>query len=165
MATPKLDDAAIQRFYAALPEDPRVRRVHMFGMWLGRVGDHYFAGVHKAGVMARLPKPDLDEMLRQGATPWEPMPGRPRPDIVNLPDAIVQDAQLLRGWVRRAFEHALTLPPKVAKKVAKKAKSPKAAKSTKAAKKAKSPKPAEKKQSSGTRKARKNSETRKKPKR
>jgi hypothetical protein len=128
-------DEDLERFYAAVPADGRVLHAHMFGMRLVRVGEHYFAGRHKAGVMVRVTEADRDTLLAQGGTLWEPMPGRPRPDLVNLPPAVLQDAAQLAQWVRRAFQHALTLPPKAPKRPKKKLAAAKAVGKTAAASK------------------------------
>jgi hypothetical protein len=121
---PRPEEAAI--FDAALPKDERVKRVKMFGFPHGKVGDYMFAGRHGRGITVRLPEAAQQELLRQGATPFEPMPGRPMKGWVLLPPSLERDPSALSSWVRRAFEHALTLPPKRAKPAESKA--PKAGK-------------------------------------
>lgn len=112
----------VQQFESALPSDPRVKRVKMFGLPHGKVGDHMFAGRHGTGVTVRLPPGDRDKLLAQGSQLFEPMPGRPMKDWVLLSPAITGDAKTLSGWVKRAFEHTASLPPKGKKAAAPKAK-------------------------------------------
>ena len=109
-------------FDAALPEDPRVQRAMMFGLPHGKVGEHMFAGRHASGVTVRLSPEERDRLLEAGARLFEPMPGRPMKDWVLLPDALSDDPAQLADYVRRAFEHTATLPPK--KKAAAKPKAP-----------------------------------------
>ncbi|HVE85664.1 MAG TPA: TfoX/Sxy family protein [Myxococcales bacterium] len=114
----------VQQFESALPSDPRVKRVKMFGLPHGKVGDHMFAGRHGTGVTVRLPPGDRDKLLAQGSQLFEPMPGRPMKDWVLLSPAITGDAKTLSGWVKRAFEHTASLPPKGKKPVQKPAAKP-----------------------------------------
>jgi len=124
---PSPEEVAI--FEAALPKDERVKRVKMFGFPHGKVGDYMFAGRHGIGITVRLPEGAQRELLRQGATPFEPMPGRPMRGWVLLPPSIERDTLALSKWLQQAFEHAMTLPPKSSKSA--KSKSPKAGKAQK----------------------------------
>ncbi len=112
----KATEAEFAQFDAALPIDKRVVRAQMFGMKLGKVGDYHFAGRGGQGVMVRVGEKERDALLAKGGALWEPMPGKPRPDLVVLPERVAQDPKLLAQWVRRAFEHCLALPPRAAKR-------------------------------------------------
>ena len=102
----------MQQFDASLPDDPRMKRAMMFGLPHGKVGDHMFAGRHGTGVTVRVPPEDKDKLLAQGCTIFEPFPGKQMKDWILLSPAIAGDARALSRWVRRAFDHTASLPPK-----------------------------------------------------
>jgi TfoX/Sxy family transcriptional regulator of competence genes len=112
-------------FHAALPADPRVETLAMFGGVAAKVNGNLFAGLFGRSVMLLLPEPDRAEALAlEGAAPFDPMgDGRARSDKVMLPERMMNDRTQLRRWIARAFEGAAQLPPKKekAKKAAKKA--------------------------------------------
>jgi len=113
-------------FLAALPKDPRVETIRMFGGVAARVNGHVFAGLFGRSTMIWLPEPARAEALAlDGAAPFDPMgDGRARSDKVMLPEAIMDEADELRRWVRRAFDAAAKLPPKAAAKKKAPAKKP-----------------------------------------
>jgi TfoX/Sxy family transcriptional regulator of competence genes len=119
-------------FIDALPKDPRVERMKMFGGIAAKVNGHIFAGLFGRSTIVQLPEPDRAEALAlEGAGPFDPMGnGRVMSEKVMLPESMMADEEELRAWVSRAFQAALVLPPKAPKP-------PKAAK----AKAAKAPKP------------------------
>jgi TfoX/Sxy family transcriptional regulator of competence genes len=111
-------------FRAALPDDPRVETVAMFGGVAARVNGNLFAGLFGRSTMLQLAEPDRGKALAlEGAAPFDPMgDGRLRSDKVMLPESMMRDPAGLRRWIARAFEHAAELPVKTkAKKNAKKA--------------------------------------------
>src|SRR4051812_29897968 len=110
-------------FQAALPKDPRVDTLQMFGGVAAKVNGHIFAGLFGRSTMVWLNEADRARALAlEGASPFDPMgDGRARSDKVMLPEAMMDDPPELRHWVARAFEGASKLPPKAAKKAAKKA--------------------------------------------
>jgi TfoX/Sxy family transcriptional regulator of competence genes len=125
-------------FHAALPKDPRVATRLMFGGVAASVNGHIFAGLFGRSTMVWLSDADRVRALAlEGAAPFDPMGDGRRSDKVMLPEAMMDDASELRLWVARAFEAASKLPPKAAKKAAKKAVGPTAtaSKKTPAAKK------------------------------
>ena len=115
-------------FHAALPRDPRVETQAMFGGVAARVNGHIFAGLFGRSTMVLLSEPDRAAALAlEGAAPFDPMgDGRARSDKVMLPEQMMDEADELRHWIRRAFEAAAALPPKAAKP--RKPAAPKAAK-------------------------------------
>jgi hypothetical protein len=123
-------------FHAALPKDRRVETMKMFGGVAAKVNGHIFAGLFGRSVMLLLPEAERAEALAlEGAGPFDPMGnGRVMSEKVMLPEAMMDEADELRGWIQRAFVAAAKLPPKDAKPA-------KAAKSSKiAAPKKKPPK-------------------------
>jgi TfoX/Sxy family transcriptional regulator of competence genes len=104
-------------FYAALPDDPRVETMKMFGGVAAKVNGHIFAGLFGRSTMIWLPEPDRAEALAlEGAEPFDPMgDGRVRSDKVMLPESLMEEPNDLRRWIARAFEATAKLPPKAAK--------------------------------------------------
>jgi TfoX/Sxy family transcriptional regulator of competence genes len=157
MAWTKIPKEHKPLFYAALPDDPRVEPVEMFGGVAGTVNGHMFGGLWADSVMVRLSPEGQAEVLAMGGEPFNPMGRGVMKDMVVLPAAVLGDREGLREWLRKAVEATAALPPK-AKKGAKAATSKKAAKKKaakepavkqaapkKAAKKAAAPKKAAKK--------------------
>jgi TfoX/Sxy family transcriptional regulator of competence genes len=114
-------------FLAALPDDPRVETLRMFGGLAARVKGHIFAGLFGRSTMIWLPEGERAEALAlEGAEPFDPMGNGRRSDKVMLPESFMDDADELRRWIGRAFEATLALPPKANR--AKKTSRPAAAK-------------------------------------
>ena len=139
MAWTKIPPENHPLFRAALPADPRVETLQMFGGVAAKVNGHLFGGTFGRSVMLLLSDEDRAAALElDGAAPFDPMGnGAMRSDKVQMPEAIMDDAAELRAWVRRSFDYAATLP----KKTKAKAKAP-AQKAAKVAKPAKAKQPA-----------------------
>jgi hypothetical protein len=125
-------------FHAALPKDPRVETLKMFGGVAAKVNGHLFAGLFGRSTMLLLAEPDRAAALAlEGASLFDPMgDGRARSDKVMLPERMMADPAELRRWIARAFAAAALLPtkaPKKAKKAPKKAAKPPAKKVAKQA--------------------------------
>jgi hypothetical protein len=101
-------------FRAALPKDPRVETLAMFGGVAAKVNGHLFAGLFGRSTMLLLPEPDRAEALAlEGASLFDPMGnGRVRSDKVMLPESMMADPAQLRRWIARAFKLAASLPEK-----------------------------------------------------
>ena len=104
-------------FRAALPRDPRVETMAMFGGVAAKVNGHVFAGLFGRSTMVWLPEGERAEALAlEGASMFDPMgDGRARSEKVMLPEAMMDEEDDLRLWLARAFEAAALLPPKKAK--------------------------------------------------
>ena len=115
-------------FLAALPKDPRVETVKMFGGVAASVNGNVFAGLFGHSTMLWLPEADRPAALAlEGAAPFDPMgDGRARSDKVMLPESMMKDPPELRRWLARAFKAASALPPKTPKVTAKPAAKPSA---------------------------------------
>jgi hypothetical protein len=127
-------------FQAALPEDPRVETVKMFGGVAARVNGHLFAGLFGRSTMVNLSDRDRAAALALlGASLFDPMgDGRARSDKVMLPERMMREPGTLRSWLARAFETTSALPPKAKKDMKRDAKAgsaPKAVKKTPTVKK------------------------------
>ncbi len=116
-------------FRAALPKDPRVDTLPMFGGLAAKVNGNFFAGLFGRSSIIWLPENERGEALAlEGAAFFDPMgDGRARSDKVMLPEAMMEEPEELRRWIVRAFKAAAKLPLKVKepKKSAKKAATPK----------------------------------------
>lgn len=101
-------------FRSVLPSDPRIVTIQMFGGLAALTGGNMFAGLFAKSVFVRLSEVDQRVALTlDGAAPFDPMgTGRAMADSIHLPDWLMDEPDLLRDWVARAFAHALTLPPK-----------------------------------------------------
>ncbi len=103
-------------FRAALPKDPRVETLAMFGGVAAKVNGNIFAGLFGRSTMIWLPEDERAEALAlEGAAPFDPMGDGRKSDKVMLPEAMMDDAPELRRWIARAFKAAAKLPLKVAK--------------------------------------------------
>ena len=104
-------------FHAALPKDPRVETMKMFGGVAAKVNGHLFAGLFGRLTMLLLAEPDWAAALAlDGAAMFDPMgDGRARSDKVMMPERMMADPAELRRWIARAFKAAATLPEKAAK--------------------------------------------------
>jgi hypothetical protein len=104
-------------FLAALPDDPRVETVKMFGGVAAKVNGHLFAGLFGRSTMVYLDEPDRAAALAlDGASMFDPMgDGRARSDKVMLPEKLMDDPATLRRWIARAFKAASALPAKAKK--------------------------------------------------
>jgi len=122
-------DALVSRFSEIVPSDPRVERRKMFGYPAAFVGGNMFMGLHQENLILRLPEQQRSAFLSiEGASVFEPMPGRPMREYVVVPEAMLPDSGALRVWTGRSLEYAASLPSKKAKPPVKKAKAPPARK-------------------------------------
>jgi hypothetical protein len=101
-------------FHAALPKDPRIETLKMFGGVAAKVNGHLFAGLFGRSTMVWLPEPDRATALAlDGAAPFDPMgDGRARSDKVMLPESMMADPAKLGAWLTRAFNAAVLLAKK-----------------------------------------------------
>jgi TfoX/Sxy family transcriptional regulator of competence genes len=104
-------------FRAALPDDPRVEVMAMFGGLAAKVNGNLFAGLFGRSTMLRLDEPDRAAALAlEGASYFDPMgDGKRRSDKVMLPERLMRQPAELRRWIARAFDAAAALPAKAAK--------------------------------------------------
>lgn len=104
-------------FDAALPKDPRVQTMKLFGGVAAKVNGHIFAGLFGRSTMVWLPEPERAAALAlEGAAPFDPMgDGRARSDKVMLPESFMDEPEELARWITRAFEAVAALPRKARK--------------------------------------------------
>src|SRR5690242_2878022 len=95
-------------FRAALPRDPRIQTLNMFGGVAAKVNGNLFGGTFGRSVMLLLSPDDREAALAlDGAAPFDPMGnGAKRSDKIQMPDSLMDEPDELRGWVKRAFDFA-----------------------------------------------------------
>jgi TfoX/Sxy family transcriptional regulator of competence genes len=101
-------------FHAAVPKDPRVSVVKMFGGVAGMVNGNMFAGLFARSVVVKLsPEDQARALALDGTAPFDPMGnGRVMKDTFLLPDDVMDDAGELRRWLARALDYTASLPGK-----------------------------------------------------
>ncbi len=92
----------------------------MFGYPAAFVGGNMFAGLHEHRLVLRLDEDAAAEAKDQGATDFEPLPGRRMAGWVALAGKPLADEARMRKWLARAFAHASTMPAKARKRAARK---------------------------------------------
>ena len=102
-------------FRALVPDDARVHIKAMFGGLGAFAGTQMFMGLHGDSLMLRLPEAHRQEVMAEGGSVFEPMPGRPMREYVTLP-YWRHDPERVRPIAIRSLEYALSLPPRVARK-------------------------------------------------
>jgi TfoX/Sxy family transcriptional regulator of competence genes len=114
---PKADPKIAALFKTLLPTDERVVIRPMFGHTAAFVAGNMFTGTFGKHVFVRLDEASRSELLTvSGATPFEPMKGRPMREYVQLPESILNEPPIAKTWVERALQWASTLPAKSHKK-------------------------------------------------
>jgi TfoX/Sxy family transcriptional regulator of competence genes len=110
-------ETMIARFDRLLPVDPRVERRTMFGCPMGYANGNVFLGLHEDRFIIRLGEDDRAAFIKEfKAKAFEPMPGRKSSATLVVPERIAAKPAALRSWCGKALAHALSLPPKKAKK-------------------------------------------------
>ena len=122
MEIPKPSEEDKQFFLALVPEDPAVEVKPMFGNLGAFVHGNMFAGLFGSAVGVRLAEPDASELAAiDGSGPFGPE-GHAMSGYISLPAAWREDASLASSWVDKARDHVGSLPPKVTKPKAARAK-------------------------------------------
>jgi TfoX/Sxy family transcriptional regulator of competence genes len=108
-------------FLAALPPDPRIETIKMFGGIGAKANGHFFAGLFGPTAMVMLDDKERAKALAlPGATPFDPMGrGDYNSDKVQLPLDVFTDPKKLKAWIKKAFTFAVERPTKEAKKAPK----------------------------------------------
>ncbi|HVA23768.1 MAG TPA: TfoX/Sxy family protein [Chloroflexota bacterium] len=109
-------------FDEVAPAAPEAERRLMFGYPAAFANGNMFAFLNAAKMVLRLPEAPLREFLAlDGATPFEPMPGRAMKGYAVVPPGLLADKPALSSWLERSLEGAAAMPPKEKKpKAAKK---------------------------------------------
>ncbi len=115
MAWSKSPPELIATFERVVPAGGAERRL-MFGYPAAFVNGNMFAGLVEDRVVLRLDEAGIADAKRDGATDFEPMPGRRMTGWVAVAGTLTADEPGLRGWVARAFRHTAALPAKAGRK-------------------------------------------------
>lgn len=84
----------------------------MFGYPAAFVNGQMFSGVFQDRMFVRLSESDRIDLMKQGGKAFEPMPGRPMREYVEVSPPMLRARSVLAGWVNRAFDYASSLPAK-----------------------------------------------------
>ena len=84
----------------------------MFGYPVAFTKTQMFASLFQDKMIVRLSDADREALGRDGARPFEPMPGRPMREYVVVPEAVRESPSTLRSWLAKAQAYAGSLPPK-----------------------------------------------------
>ena len=107
-------EAVVTLFHAAIAGLPNLESRKMFGYPCAFVNGQMLIGVLGDRIMLRLSDQDRAQFLKlPGAKPFEPMPGRPMREYVELPPNIMNSPAQLKRWLKLGLEYVGTLPPKV----------------------------------------------------
>ena len=115
---PKFEKPApelVERFNTAVNRVARsdVTRRPMFGHPCAWINGNMATGLFAQSWWVRLSPDRLAAVLASGeASTFEVMPGRQMKGYAVMPAAIVDDDTQLDAWLREAFDHTATLPPK-----------------------------------------------------
>ena len=102
----------IEIFESAIEAVPEAERRKMFGYPCVFTNGYMFAGLHQDSLVLKLPPDEYAAFLKlEGATPFEPMPGRKMAGFVAVPRAMFQSEDL-KTWLKKAFASTRSLPPK-----------------------------------------------------
>jgi TfoX/Sxy family transcriptional regulator of competence genes len=114
--------ALVTLFRELLPKTGGTERT-MFGCPSGFLAGNLFCGVFENKLFVRLAESDRNKLLaEEGAEPFDPMGGRPMREYVVFPGDWLEggDDEVLRSWMTKAASYARGLPPKSARRAAKK---------------------------------------------
>jgi len=103
----------LEAFDGIFPGPPAVKR-KMFGYPAAFVNGNMFMGLFQDRLILRLAEQPRKELLSvAGASPFEPVPGRPMREYVVAPSAMIGDRKTLSAWSEKALAYGASLPPKV----------------------------------------------------
>jgi TfoX/Sxy family transcriptional regulator of competence genes len=109
----KSSEDLVEFFSTLAPKRVGVEQKKMFGLPCCFVNRNLFAGLHKQSMIFRLTEKDQATFLKmEGASEFEPMPGRRMKGYVTLENAMARDRRELAHWMARSLEDASSLPVK-----------------------------------------------------
>ncbi len=95
---------------------PPVEKRMMFGYPAAFANGQMFASLFGDHFILRLPEAEREAFIREhGARLFEPMPGRPMREYVEVPPAVLNSGKPFDGWLAKGLAYAQSLPPKAAK--------------------------------------------------
>lgn len=95
---------------------PEAEPRKMFGYPSAFVNGNMACGVFADRLMVRLSEADRARFLQMpGAKSFEPMPGHPMKEYVEMTPGLLRAPSELRKWIKKGMAYAHTLPPKARK--------------------------------------------------
>lgn len=110
------DEELAARAKEIIEELAESREQKMFGGIAFMVNDHMCVGVMKDGLLIRLGGVGADAAVKNPLVRRMEMRGREMKNFLVVSPEGVQKEKDLRGWIKKAHEFVLTLPPKKPKK-------------------------------------------------
>ena len=112
----KAPPALVAGFQQAVAGLPLVEERRMFGYPAAFSNGQMFASLFGDHMILRLPAAERQSFIEQHHSRlFEPMPGRPMKEYVEVPPALLASAQPLDDWLRKALAYAQSLPAKAGK--------------------------------------------------
>ncbi len=109
----KAPDTLVKLFTDIVDSVEGAQLKKMFGYPAAFVAGNMFFGIFQDRMMLRLADTDRTLFMKEhGAKPFEPMPGRPMKEYVEIPEEVLGDSATLRSWVLRGKGYASTLGKK-----------------------------------------------------
>lgn len=109
-------EAVVSLFQTTVAGLADVELRKMFGYPCAFVNGQMLTGVFGDHIMLRLSETDRARFLElPGAKAFEPMPGRPMREYVELPTHVMNSPVQFKRWLKRGYEYVGTLPPKAKK--------------------------------------------------
>lgn len=104
-------------FDAVAPKSEDIEKKKVFGYPACFVNGNMFVGLHENSFIIRLPEPDRAKAIgKEGATQFEPMPGRPMKEYIVAAPQMLENPKKLADWIARSLIYARSLPAKAKKK-------------------------------------------------
>lgn len=92
----------------------------MFGYPCAFINSQMFTGLFADSMIIRLPETERKQFQTlDGASPFEPFPGRPMKEYSVIPGKMIESPDELKTWLAISMDYAASLPEKV-KKLSKK---------------------------------------------
>lgn len=108
----KAPSTLVKIFEEVMAAVPGAQPRKMFGYPAAFVNGQMFTGVFQDRLFVRLAESGRAELEKQGSRPFEPMPGRPMREYVEVPPGVLRSKTALARLVREAFDYASSLPAK-----------------------------------------------------
>lgn len=106
-----------KQFAQILSKYPEAQARTMFSYPAGFVNGQMFMSIFGDSVMLRLSDEDRANFLKlPNSKLFEPMPGRPMKEYVEVPKTMLADPKEMNKWVVKSLGYAQALPPKKSKK-------------------------------------------------
>lgn len=110
------DEELAARAKEIIEELAEPREQKMFGGIAFMVKDHMCVGVMKGDLIIRLGGDGAEAAVKKPHVRRMEMRGKPTKDFLLVSPEGVAKEKDLRGWIKKAHDFVLTLPPKKAKK-------------------------------------------------